>query len=222
MKKMIFLLLSITLSGVWLAWKPETSSRKIPNAADIISCMESEAVQEYIKESGEWSFAALHPSPKSLKNWHAQGKRITFPAADGKDAQGYYIAPKKKSNKWLIVIQEWWGLNEQIMAEADKYANELGDFNVLAVDLYDGKVAATPDSAMKYSRSSDPARIATIIKAAISNAGKNAGIYSVGWCFGGCGACKLQYLPAIRPKAPSCSTEDRKLTLKNSNLFNVM
>lgn len=200
MKKMIFLLLSITLSGAWLAWKAETSSRKIPNSADIISCMESEAVQEYIRESGEWSFAALHPSPKSLENWMAQGKRITFPAADGKDAQGYYVAPRKKSNKWLIVIQEWWGLNEQIMAEADKYAAELGDFHVLAVDLYDGKVAATPDSAMKYSRGSDPARMATIIKAAISNAGKNAGIYSVGWCFGGMWSLQTAILAGSQAK----------------------
>ena len=51
MKKVILLLTSITLLNAWLAWKPETSTRKIPKAADIISCMESEAVQEYIKES---------------------------------------------------------------------------------------------------------------------------------------------------------------------------
>lgn len=185
MKHKILTVLITLTALIWLSWSPESNKRKLPQAADIISCMESEAVQEYIKESGEWSFAYLHPAPLKLNSWQAQGKRISFPAADGKDAQGYYIAPNKKSKKWLIVIQEWWGLNEQIMAEADKYAASLGDFNVLAVDLFDGKVAATPDSAMKYSRGADPARVATIIKAAITQAGQDAGIYSVGWCFGG-------------------------------------
>jgi carboxymethylenebutenolidase len=57
--------------------------------------------------------------------------------------------------------------------------------NVIAVDMYDGKVAATPDSAMKLMRGADMGRMNAIIQGAIKNAGADASIYSVGWCFGG-------------------------------------
>jgi carboxymethylenebutenolidase len=113
------------------------------------------------------------------------GKMMSFDAADGKQANAYFIAAKKKSNKYLIVIQEWWGLNENIKMEADKYYTDLGDVNVIAVDMYDGKVAATPDSAMKLMRGADMGRMTAIMQGAIKYAGSKASIYSVGWCFGG-------------------------------------
>jgi carboxymethylenebutenolidase len=113
------------------------------------------------------------------------GKMMSFDAADGKQANAYFIAAKKKSNKYLIVIQEWWGLNENIKMESDKYYSDLGDVNVMAVDMYDGKVAATPDSAMKLVRGADMGRMTSIIQGAIKHAGSKASIYSVGWCFGG-------------------------------------
>jgi carboxymethylenebutenolidase len=57
--------------------------------------------------------------------------------------------------------------------------------NVLAIDMYDGKVAATPDSAMILTREAKPERMTNIIRGAIQQAGADASIYSVGWCFGG-------------------------------------
>jgi carboxymethylenebutenolidase len=110
---------------------------------------------------------------------------IQFEAADGKNANAYFIPAKKQTNKWLIVIQEWWGLNDHIKMESDKYYTALGDMNIIAVDMYDGKIAATPDSAMKLMRGADMGRMNAIIQGAIKYAGKDASIYSVGWCFGG-------------------------------------
>ena len=69
--------------------------------------------------------------------------------------------------------------------EADAYYKDLGDVNVMAVDMYDGKVAATPDSAMKLMRGADMNRMVALIQGAIKHAGPKASIYSVGWCFGG-------------------------------------
>src|SRR5512143_2441980 len=51
----------------------------------------------------------------------------------------------------IVVIQEWWGLNDNIKLWSDRLA-ALG-YAALAVDLYDGKVATTPDSAMAYMKS---------------------------------------------------------------------
>ena len=108
-----------------------------------------ETQQAYQKEAGTPAFAAMHPTPLVVIPENLLGKMIPFDAADGKKANAYFIAAKKKSNKFLIIIQEWWGLNDNVKMESDKYYTDLGDVNVIAVDMYDGKVAATPDSAMK-------------------------------------------------------------------------
>ena len=83
------------------------------------------------------------------------------------------------------MIQEWWGLNDYIKRESENLSAELGDVNVIALDLYDGKVAATPDSAMKLVQAAKTDRLENIIKGAIAYAGADAKIYTIGWCFGG-------------------------------------
>ena len=53
--------------------------------------------------------------------------------------RGYFVPGKDgKKLPGIVMIHEWWGLNDSIRAEADKYAGY--GFNVLAVDLF-GKVA---------------------------------------------------------------------------------
>ena len=64
---------------------------------------------------------------------NAKGENIKFEAADGFNAKGYFIKSKKKSNKWLFVIQEWWGLNDYIKKEADKFYGDLDNVNILAI-----------------------------------------------------------------------------------------
>ncbi|MEY3435935.1 MAG: hypothetical protein RL335_391 [Bacteroidota bacterium] len=178
--------LLLLLAGITLfAWSTRQESRTIITKEEIISCMSSETVVDYLQEASTQSFASMHLSPKKMNATDLIGKMIEFPVSDGLSGKGYFIPSKKKSKKWLIVIQEWWGLNENIKIEADKYYKDLSDMNVLAVDMYDGKVASTPDSAMKYSRGADLIRMANIIKGAIQHAGKDASIYTVGWCFGG-------------------------------------
>jgi carboxymethylenebutenolidase len=144
-----------------------------------------ETQQAYQLEASTPAFASLHITPKMVDPSDLVGTMISFDAADGNKANAYFIPAKKKSNKWLIVIQEWWGLNNQIKMEADQYYKDLGDMNVIAVDMYDGKVAATPDSAMKLMRGADMNRMTAIVQGAIKHAGAKASIYSVGWCFGG-------------------------------------
>jgi carboxymethylenebutenolidase len=91
-------------------------------------------------------------------------------------------------------------LNDNIKNEADKYFSDLGNMNVLAVDMYDGKVAATPDSAMKLMRGADMTRMVAIIKGAIEHTGKDASIYSVGWCFGGMWSLQTAILAESKAK----------------------
>jgi carboxymethylenebutenolidase len=185
MKKAIYVLFSVLLTASLISWNWTKTQHPTLEKAEVIECLNMETQHAYQLEAGTPAFAGMHPSPIVVNPENLLGKMMSFDAADGKQANAYFIAAKKKSNKYLIVIQEWWGLNENIKMEADKYYTDLGDVNVIAVDMYDGKVAATPDSAMKLMRGADMGRMTAIMQGAIKYAGSKASIYSVGWCFGG-------------------------------------
>jgi len=185
MKKAIYVLLSVLLTASLISWNWTKTQYTTVDKAEVIECLNMETQQAYQLEAGTPAFAAMHPSPMIVNPENLLGKMMSFDAADGKPANAYFIAAKKKSNKYLIVIQEWWGLNDNVKMESDKYYSDLGDVNVIAVDMYDGKVAATPDSAMKLMRGADMGRMTAIMQGAIKYAGSKASIYSVGWCFGG-------------------------------------
>jgi len=185
MKKAIYVLFSVLLTASLISWNWTKTQHPTVEKAEVIECLNMETQQAYKLEASTPAFAAMHPSPIVVNPENLLGKMMTFDAADGKQANAYFIAAKKKTNKYLIVIQEWWGLNDNVKMESDKYYTDLGDVNVIAVDMYDGKVAATPDSAMKLMRGADMGRMTAIIQGAIKYAGSKASIYSVGWCFGG-------------------------------------
>lgn len=185
MKKLLLLLPVVLISLFWSAWKEPIPYRNTISKDEVISCMNMETIESYLQEASTTDFANMHPSVKKSLQEPLMGEMIRFNTADDQTANGYFIPSKKKSKKWLIVIQEWWGLNEHIKHEADKYYKDVEDMNVLAVDMFDGKVASTPDSASKIMRNADMNRMTHIIKGAIALAGKDASIYTVGWCFGG-------------------------------------
>ena len=72
------------------------------------------------------------------------GEMIKFDCPDGSTADGY-LAEAPGSRSGVVVIQEWWGLNDQIKGTADRFA-EAG-FTALAPDLYHGRVTQKPDEA---------------------------------------------------------------------------
>jgi len=65
--------------------------------------------------------------------------QVTFKRPDGKECSGYYVEGSGgKTAPGLVVIQEWWGVNDHIKGVADRYAKH--GFRVLIPDLYRGKV----------------------------------------------------------------------------------
>ena len=185
MKKTALLLSFALFVLVFTSWEWKKNQYPTLQKGEVIECLNMETQQAYQLEASTPAFASLHITPKMVDPSDLVGTMISFDAADGNKANAYFIPAKKKSNKWLIVSQEWWGLNNQIKMEADQYYKDLGDMNVIAVDMYDGKVAATPDSAIKLMRGADMNRMTAIVQGAIKHAGAKASIYSVGWCFGG-------------------------------------
>ena len=114
-----------------------------------------------------------------------QGSTISF---GRQGAYHGYFVPGKDGGKLpgIVMIHEWWGLNSNIKAEADKYGG--AGYNVLAVDLF-GKVATTPEEAMKLVQGVDQqAATAQLLAAADylrTLANSNGRVGSLGWCFGG-------------------------------------
>jgi carboxymethylenebutenolidase len=184
MKTPVLLVFAALIVAALFGYTGKTDSRKFLDPACYTSCYAPDTRQQISLDAAKPGFAALHEVPNYFRLENPAGTMTSF-RADGGDAQGYLIKSKKKTNKWLIVIQEWWGLNDYIKKEADAFYQELGDVNVLALDMYDGKVATTTDSAMKYMRGAAPARLENIVKGALALAGPDAKIYTVGWCFGG-------------------------------------
>lgn len=94
----------------------------------------------------------------------------------------------------VVVIHEWWGLNDHIRHWADRLAAD--GHAALAVDLYGGQVANTPDAAMGLMKSVDETKARAVLAAAHRFlhddprvAASRRGV--IGWCFGG--AWSLQH-----------------------------
>ncbi|MDO8569258.1 MAG: dienelactone hydrolase family protein [bacterium] len=101
------------------------------------------------------------------------------------DVRGFYAYPEKEGKyPGVVMIHEWWGLNENIKDMAKELARE--GYKVLAVDLF-GKVAITPEEARVQTTGLDQAKALENLKAA-TNFLRQAGapkVASLGWCFGG-------------------------------------
>jgi len=72
------------------------------------------------------------------------GETIQYTIPHGGTVSGY-LAQAPGSAKYVVVIQEWWGLNEQIRGVCERFA--AAGFSALAPDLYQGRVTSNPDEA---------------------------------------------------------------------------
>ena len=104
-----------------------------------------------------------------------------------KDVSGYLTKPTIDGDyPGVVMIHEWWGLNDNIKEMADNLASH--GYVVLAVDLYGGKVATTSDQARELITKFDSEYGKQNMNSAVSllrNDYSVDTIGSVGWCFGG-------------------------------------
>src|SRR2546427_1345944 len=114
------------------------------------------------------------------------GQMITFKRPDGKECNGY-LATSAQVDKapGVVVIQEWWGLNDQIKGVADKLAG-LG-YRALVPDLYKGKVTLDAAEAQHLMTNLDFGQAASqdIRGAAQYLKQSSAKVGVVGFCMGG-------------------------------------
>lgn len=114
---------------------------------------------------------------------------VNYQDPDGETLMGYLARPSDGEPKpAVVVIQEWWGLNDHIKDVANRFAEQ--GYVALAPDLYKGVVVTEPDEAMKLVMELDMAEAVREIQHAIDFlqgqdyvAGEQVGI--VGFCMGG-------------------------------------
>jgi len=113
------------------------------------------------------------------------GQMVSFKRPDGGECNGYLAAPSAEKAPGVVVIQEWWGLNDQIKGVADNLA-KLG-YRALVPDLYKGKVALDVAEAKHLMTNLNFADAATqdVRGAAQYLKPSSAKVGVVGFCMGG-------------------------------------
>jgi carboxymethylenebutenolidase len=101
----------------------------------------------------------------------------------------------------VLVVHEWWGLNDYIKQEAEIFAAEMGDVDVYAVDLYDGEVAQDVPTAQKLMSGLKQERAAAIVNGIIAKVGAYKSIATIGWCMGGAWSLQSTLLETKQAKA---------------------
>lgn len=125
--------------------------------------------------------------PELAQAQAAKLQPMDIPLAGGDMAKGVVAMPAKTPAPAVILIHEWWGLNDSIKAVAAELA-ALG-YIAYAIDLHGGKVATTRDEARALTRSvpaeKRTAHLAGAVDHLRKHAASNGKVGTIGWCFGG-------------------------------------
>jgi carboxymethylenebutenolidase len=150
------------------------------------------------------------------------GSTVSFERPDGSAVQGYLAEPERAAGApAIVVIQEWWGLNDQIRGVADRVSR--AGFTALVPDLYRGKSTAEAEEAHHLMTGLNFADAASQdVRGAVKFLkGRSAKVGATGFCMGGAvtllaltmapeidaavvwyGTPPLEYIDATKIKAP--------------------
>lgn len=129
-----------------------------------------------------------------------------------------------ENTRGVVLIQEWWGLNEHIKDIASRYAAE--GFIAVAPDLYRGKLAKNPSEAGEMMKALSTEDGIDTIKNAVAKARETYNLNKLGisgYCMGGTfalrAACELEDFGAAAPFYGDIPPEDILKNLKTPTLF---
>ena len=154
-----------------------------------VGCGGSDDHTERMAEEHKDDSPVASPAAKAEPAVPVEVERVQYAELDGVKVTGVLARPVgTKGTPGVIVIHEWWGLNENIERMTRQIAGE--GYTALAVDLYGGEVAADRDAArelMKRART-NPKSLRKNLRQAHRYLEKQQGapkVGSIGWCFGG-------------------------------------
>ncbi len=158
-----------------------------PGADEQVAAVENvEAMaREHADDTAEPSEAALVEPQQAVT-----AERLAYAEVGDELVYGYFAFPSDMIEPLpaVIMIHEWWGLNDNIRSMAERLAGE--GYIVLAVDLFGGKVATTPETARQLMMRAVEKRgaLTSNMEQAYAFVTQTAGaprVASLGWCFGG-------------------------------------
>ena len=151
-------------------------------------------------------------------------KTVDYGKKGDNNLSGYLARPSKDSTKLpsILVIHEWWGLNDNIRSMADQLAAE--GYVALAVDLYGGSVAETSAEAriMMSAVGKNPVAARKNLQYAfdyLKETTKASKVGVVGWCFGG--GWSLQSAILLGKKLDACVIYYGRIILNKDQLSSI-
>ncbi len=188
MKKLVLILLLVIVAC-------SSSQPSMNHTADVahdahVGCMPEEVTDNgtcAVAVEGERNvdlFTTLNRSSVSVQN-------VSYFSA----SRGFLAEPKEEGvYPGVVMVHEWWGLNSNVEDMAVLLAQE--GFVVLAVDIYEGKVANSSDEARALTSAVKQPRANENMRAAVAFLRNQSGvdalnIGSIGWCFGGAQSLQL-------------------------------
>lgn len=145
------------------------------------------ARRDIVKGAAALPLAAILADPLLAQAAAAGMQDVTLELKSGKPIKASVAFPNVTPAPAILLIHEWWGLNDQIKAVAAEYAK--AGYVAVAVDLYDQKVGATADEArslmgkVKGEEATETLKIWTAWTRSHDKTTDKIG--TIGWCFGG-------------------------------------
>lgn len=186
--------------------RPESipvSDLRVPSAVALalVLCLGTACARDEVADDASYDerVAAEHagdrPVPgaagEATGDVEVESRRVTYANVDGHEVEGYLAHPAGAETRpdvglpGLLLIHEWWGLNENIETMARMFAEQ--GYQVLAVDLF-GETTDDPDRARQLTQTVDDEQALDNLDQAIAYLGAEVRaprIGVVGWCFGG-------------------------------------
>ena len=124
----------------------------------------------------------------AVPSFAATSRTVSYKSGDDTVQAILYTPEVQGPLPGIVVIHEWWGLNDWVKEQASKLADQ--GYVALAIDLYRGKVATTPDMAHELTRSIQGKRLISDLHAAYAFLKSQPNvkpdrIAAIGWCMGG-------------------------------------
>ena len=162
-----------------------TETGPVAGEEDVAVANVEAMAREHAEDTAEPSEAAQVEPQREVT-----AERLAYAEVDDEVVYGHFAFPSDMIEPLpaVIMIHEWWGLNDNIRAMAERLAAE--GYIVLAVDLFGGEAATTPEAArqlmLRAVENSDSVR--SNLEQAYAFVTETAGaprVASLGWCFGG-------------------------------------
>ncbi|MCF8467569.1 MAG: dienelactone hydrolase family protein [Sneathiella sp.] len=145
------------------------------------------ARRDIVKGAASLPLAAILADPILAHAAASNTEEVTLKLSDGRPITASAIFPEVTPAPSVVLVHEWWGLNDQIKAVAAEFAR--AGYVAVAVDLYQGNVASTAEDAGTYMKAVVPDDATETLKSWVSwtrnHAKTTEKLGTIGWCFGG-------------------------------------